>query len=95
MIIIHLALHISVQQLETRQPHAGLRVHVDVHGLTPSEPQQFLHPVRPAAEAAGPPSIAASAHRKSGPHLPLCVTLQAHAPPQCSPTPAVSSVWRT
>lgn len=74
----HLTLSISVQQLEAPQPHAGLHVHVDVHAVTWPEPQQLPHPAHSAAEAAGHPSIAASTHRKSGPHLTLCVTLQAH-----------------
>lgn len=82
----HLVLSISVQQLEARQPHAGLRVCVDVHTLTRPEPQQLLHPAHPAAEAVGP-SITASTHRKNGPHLLLAVTLKAHAPHQISPTP--------
>lgn len=79
----HLVLSISVQQLEARQPHAGLRVCVDVHTLTRPEPQQLLHPAHPAAEAAGLPSITASTHRKNGSHLLLGVTLKAHAPHLC------------
>lgn len=74
----HLTLSISVQQLEALQPHTGLRVHVDVHAMTWPEPQQIPHPAHSAAEAAGHPSIAASTHRKSGPHLTLRVTLRAH-----------------
>lgn len=69
----HFILLVRVQELEAPQPHAGLRVHVDTHTVTRPEPQQLLHPAHPAAEAAGFPSIAASAHRKNGPHLPLCL----------------------
>lgn len=88
----HLILSFSIQHLEARQPHARLRVHVDVHAVTGPEPQKLLHPAHLAAEAAGLPSITASTHRKNGPHLALCVTLQAHTPRQISPTPAASSV---
>lgn len=77
-VVPHLALSLSVQHLEARQPHAGLRVHVDVHAVTRPEPQQLLHPAHPAAEAAGLPSITSYAHRQNGPHLPLGVTLRAH-----------------
>lgn len=90
--LTHLALCVGVQQLETPQPHTRLRVHVDVHALTGPQPQQLLHPAHPAGEAAGLPSLTASAHCQDGPHLPLCVTLQAHTPRQISPTPAASSV---
>lgn len=82
----HLVMSINVQQLEARQPHTGLRVHVDVRPLTLPEPQQLLHPAHPAAEAAGLPSSSASTHRKNGPHLLLGVTLKAHTPPPISPT---------
>lgn len=61
--VAHLTLSVSVQQLEAPQPHAGLRVRVDVGALT--RPEQLPHAAHAAAEAAGLPS----AHGKSGPHL--------------------------
>lgn len=88
----HLALPGRVQQLEACQPYARLRVHVDFHSARCCKPEQPLHLAHPTTEATGLPDTSTSTHSEDSPHLLLCVTLQAHAPRQSTPTPAASSV---
>lgn len=92
--VAHLTRPSSVQQLEARQPHARLRVHVDLHSVRWFKQEQSLHLAHPTTEAAGLPSTSTctSTHSEGSPHLVLCVTLQAYAPRQSTPTPAGSSV---
>lgn len=90
--VAHLTRSSSVQQLEACQPHARLRVHVDLHSVRWFKQEQSLHLAHPTTEAAGLPSTSTSTHSEGSPHLVLCVTLQAYVPRQSTPTPTGSSV---